>query len=262
MCIRDRFKGVGTEAWIDWSPATLTHGLVGYLQESLGNGLAYFIEATGMELIILMANWQGAVASVAAATVVYNIAEVLFVVATGYSMTMTATIESELVNGTKRRAQLYVFTGVIVTCLLSVIEIILLIFFRIFLVDYFVSGDKKTAELYQKIIIVYFLMNLIDNLLATMSGVLKAIGFKTFYLKVLTLGTFILGAPLGYFFGFKQKFGDIGIWLGFVIGEGIATLILVWTVFRRIDWDADFEAARNELQAPPPLSFELNENRA
>lgn len=69
-----------------------------------------------------------------------------------------------------------------------------------------------------------------DGLQITATGALRGAGNTHAGLIVQILGYWVIGLPIGYFLGFRQHYGAVGLWLGLCAGLVVAglTLTFIW----------------------------------
>ena len=77
------------------------------------------------------------------------------------------------------------------------------------------------------------LFQLVDGLQVLALGLLRGVQDTTVPMIMATVSYWVIGLPVSYLLGFTWGMGAVGIWLGLVIGLGIAAVLLLWRFWGR-----------------------------
>ena len=108
---------------------------------------------------------------------------------------------------------------------------ILVYFFRDQISSFF-SPDKEVQYILIRLIPIYSLMYLGDSAQGIFSGTVRGLGLQGQAVKFMLPAYYLIGFPLGLFFGFGLKLEVIGLWLGFTVSVTLQSMIFLRIILR------------------------------
>ena len=83
------------------------------------------------------------------------------------------------------------------------------------------------------LVMVAALFQLVDGLQVLALGLLRGVQDTTVPMVMATFSYWVIGLPVSYVLAFPFGMGAVGLWLGLVIGLGLAALTLLWRFWGR-----------------------------
>ena len=113
-------------------------------------------------------------------------------------------------------------------CVMACFSAVLLLFPRAIASSFTTDSGVITAAI--PLLLVAAIFQFFDGLQITATGSLRGAGNTHAGLLVHIIGYWIIGLPIGYFFGFHLHYGAVGLWMGLCVGLMVAgtTLTLIW----------------------------------
>jgi MATE family multidrug resistance protein len=94
--------------------------------------------------------------------------------------------------------------------------------------------DAATLELARKLMVCAGLFQIFDGAQVTLGGVLRGLGDTLYPMLSNLAGHWIVGLPVGLWFGFHESMGAVGIWIGLSSGLASVACVLLMLWRRRI----------------------------
>ena len=195
--------------------------------------LMYAAETGAMALATLMIGTFGA-AALAGNQVAMSVGGLLYMVPLGLSGAVAIRVAQE--RGTGNTAALRPITWAALglgTIWLSAAAIILAVYGRS--VAGLITSEPEVITIAAAIFFVFAFAQVMDGVQSTMTGALRGLS-DTGFPAIVSLGAYWgLGLPLGWVLAHPVGMGPPGIWAGFVIGLGLAGMLLVWRFLRQTE---------------------------
>lgn len=196
----------------------------------LPSGLQYFLEIAAFSFSAVMIGWLGAV-PLAAHQIGINLASVTYMIILGIGAAGTIRVGNGVGLKDAREARKSGFTALSLSAGLMLCFAIVFITLRNYL-PYLYVDDIRVIELASSLLIIAALFQLFDGLQATAVGILRGLTDVRIPLIISFCSYWIVGVPVGYYFGFKIELGTIGVWLGFLVGLACVALSLSYRFHR------------------------------
>ena len=196
------------------------------LKIGLPSAIQFMFEVGAFVMAAIMVGWLGAKA-LAAHQIAINLATISYMTATGISAAATIRVGNQLGRRDIPTLRAAGFTSFIMAA-----------FFMAFCASVFLIGhkffptlyidDTEVIQLAASLIIVVSLFQLSDGIQVVGLGALRGMADVKIPTYVTFLAYWIIGLPVGYFFGFTLEYGAIGVWYGLLIGLTITAVLLVF----------------------------------
>lgn len=194
-------------------------------------GLTLLAESGLFSGTALLVGWLGTV-PLAAHGIVIQISALSFMVPLGISNAATVRAGNALgrkdMRGLRRGSIVAVLLGVGA----SLITVTCFILFPTQLVSLFIrAGETDTAEIIRigtLLMMVAAAFQIVDAVQVVALGLLRGVKDTTAPMIIAVIAYWGLGMPGGYWLGFHAGFGAQGVWMGLVIGLGVAGFLLLW----------------------------------
>ncbi|XP_047170427.1 protein DETOXIFICATION 34-like [Vigna umbellata] len=199
-----------------------------------------------MILIVLTGHLDNPVIAVGSLSICMNIngwEGMLFI---GINAAISVRVSNELGLGRPVAAKY----SVIVTIVESLV--IGLLFAGIILItkDYFAvifTASKEMIKAVSKLANLLGITMILNSVQPVISGVAVGGGWQYLVAYINLFCYYILGLPLGFFFGYKLGYRVEGIWIGMICGTALQTLILLIIVYRT-NWNKEVEQASERMR--------------
>ena len=124
------------------------------------------------------------------------------------------------------------------------------------------SSDPEVADVVTMLVPIGVLYMICDAFHAAIGGVLRGLGRQNLALFLNIFGFWVCAVPVGALLTFVGGMGVKGLWWGFNIGIDTSTLVGVWILKYRIDWQKETQNAVDRLSnltktAPPKKSSSM-----
>ncbi len=172
----------------------------------------------------IMIGWFGA-SSLAAHQVAINLVSISYMMASGLSAAATIRVGNQLGRKdivTLRRAAYTIFIMVSVFMLICGF---VFYFGRYYFPSWYID-DPQVINLAASLIIIAAFFQLSDGVQVVSLGALRGLKDVKLPTVITFLAYWVLGLPIGYWLGFQQGYGAVGIWIGLLIGLTVAAVML------------------------------------
>lgn len=188
-------------------------------------GLQIIIEVVAFAFGGLMMGWFGEVA-LAAHQVALGLASFTFMIASGIGSATTIRISFQL--GAKKYLDLRRagFASIHLVGVFMIISSSLFLLFRSYLPAMF-TNDTEVIELAAYLLLYAAIFQIVDGIQLVSIAALRGMSDVKFALWVSVLSYGVLALFVSYFFAFQLDFGPGGIWMGFVAGLSLASIIFL-----------------------------------
>ncbi|CAN1232444.1 Protein DETOXIFICATION 40 [Linum perenne] len=175
----------------------------------------------------------------------------VFMISVGFNAAASVRVSNELGAGHPKSASFSVKMVTAMSFVIAVISAVLIMAFRNVISYIFTDGETVAAAVSDlcPLLAVTLVLNGIQPVLSGKGlgiGVAVGCGWQAFVAYVNVGCYYVIGVPLGVFFGFYLDFGAKGIWAGMIGGTALQTVILLWVTLRT-DWEKEVEESLNRL---------------
>ncbi|MGB0523694.1 MAG: MATE family efflux transporter [Flammeovirgaceae bacterium] len=163
----------------------------------------------------------------AAHQVVIGLAALTYMIANGLAAATTIRVSNQLGEGDWQNMRKAAHTGTLMALVFMTITAVIFVIFKYPLPDLFVKDeDREVVIIAAKLMIIAGFFQLFDGIQVVALGALRGLHD----VKIPTFLTFIaywvIGLPACYLLGFTFEMGVEGIWYGFLIALGTASILL------------------------------------
>ncbi|MFD2146858.1 MATE family efflux transporter [Mucilaginibacter antarcticus] len=161
----------------------------------------------------------------AAHQIAINLASMTYMMSSGLSA--AAAIKSGNYFGTKDHHSLRLSANASYHIVLVFMSVTALIFtFGNHLLPWIYTSDYSVISIAAQLLIIAAIFQLFDGAQVVGLGILRGMGDVNIPTFITFLAYWVLGLPIGYFFGIHLKQGVNGVWYGLVIGLAVSAILL------------------------------------
>jgi MATE family multidrug resistance protein len=165
-------------------------------------------------------------ASLAAHSIVLNIASMTFMVPLGLAMVTSVRVGQYLGGGRRDLARNVGWASIIMGIIFMTASGFILFSFSHGIITLF-TQDEKIFELAKKIILIAALFQIADGIQTIGTGALRGLGNTRSAMIANLIGHWGLGLPVGYYLCFNSSLKISGLWVGLTVGLiSVATFVL------------------------------------
>ena len=199
-------------------------------------GLTSLAEGGLFSASAVMMGWIGAI-ELAAHGIAIQLASLTFMVHIGFSQ--AATVRAGRALGRRDEVSLRRggITAIGMSALFAVVTSIVFLAIPETLVSVFIDpNEPERANLLRigaSLVMIAALFQLVDGLQVLALGLLRGVQDTTVPMVMATISYWLIGLPVSYLLAFTLGFGEVGLWLGLVIGLAVAAVLLLWRFWGR-----------------------------
>lgn len=196
------------------------------LKIGIPTGFQFIFEVGAFSAAAIMMGWIG-VTALAAHQIAINLASVSYMMASGISTAAMVRVGNQL--GKKDIVSLRGagFTAFIMVALFMSISAVCFIAFRYFLPSLYID-ELDVIQVSASLLIIAGIFQLSDGIQVVGLGALRGMSDVKIPTLVTLVAYWVLGLPLGYFFGFVLGMKEVGIWYGLLIGLTSTGIMLLY----------------------------------
>ncbi|KAM9254102.1 LOW QUALITY PROTEIN: multidrug and toxin extrusion protein 1-like [Dugong dugon] len=198
--------------WEGWSFECL-EDWASFLQLAIPSMLMLCIKSWAYEIGSFLSGMLGMV-ELGAQSVVYELALIVYMVPTGFSVAASIRVGNALGAGNIEQAKKSSAVAMVITELFAVIYCILLSSSKDF-VGYIFTTDREIIALVAQVVPIYAVSHLFDCLACTCGGILR--GSRNQKIAIVNAIGYVIGLPIGISLMFAAKRGEIGLWSRIII---------------------------------------------
>ncbi|XP_064135427.1 multidrug and toxin extrusion protein 1 [Loxodonta africana] len=177
-----------------------------------------------------------------AQSVVYELAIVVYMIPTGFSVAASVRVGNALGAGNIEQAKKSSAVAMLITELFAVVFWILLSSSKD-IVGYIFTTDREIIALVAQVVPIYAASHLFDALACTCGGILRGSGNQKIGAIVNAIGYYVIGLPIGISLMFAAKLGVIGLWSGIIICA-VSQAVCFLGFIARLNWKKACEQAQ------------------
>lgn len=244
------------DTWGGWSAACFDDW-GSFTQLAIPSMLMLCIEWWTFEIGIILAGILG-VEDLGAQSIVYQMANIVFMVPVGYSIATSVRIGHSLGAGDIAQAKKSMVVALLMTEGCALTCCILLISLKD-VIAYVYTTDQGIVELVSYVLPVYAGSHLFDGCVATCGGILRGTGKQKIGAIFHAVGYYAICLPVAVSLMFAAKIGIIGFWLGALLCAFLQCIGFLTFVFR-IDWDKASQEAQARAKERQQMVLSTNSN--
>lgn len=189
-------------------------------------GVQFIFEVAAFDFSLVMMGWLGTKA-LAAHQIAINLATISYMTTSGLAAAATIRVSNELgkrdIKALRKVAFVLIGMGL---CFMTAWGVIFILG-KNFLPHLYVN-DMEVIAIAGPLIIIAGLFQLSDGLQVVCIGALRGLQDVKVPSLFIFIAYWIIGLPLGYYFGFYTSLGPVGIWTGLLIGLTLTATAMVW----------------------------------
>ncbi|KAF6299726.1 solute carrier family 47 member 1 [Rhinolophus ferrumequinum] len=201
------WKKLHQATWEGWSLECL-QDWGSFFQLAIPSMLMLCIEWWAYEIGSFLSGILGMV-ELGAQSIVYELAAVVFMIPTGFSVAASVRIGNALGAGHIEQAKRSSVVSVLVTELCAVTFCVLLLSCKD-LVGYIFTTDREIIALVAQVVPIYAVSHLFEGLACTSGGILRGSGNQKVGAIFNAIGYYVIGLPIGISLMFATRLGVIG----------------------------------------------------
>ncbi len=199
-------------------------------------GLTSLAEGGLFSASAIMMGWIGPI-ELAAHGIAIQLASLTFMVHIGFSQAATVRAGRALGRLDEPNLRRGGITAIGLSALYATATSILFLLIPGTLVALFIDPtEPERLRLLQvgiTLVMIAGLFQLVDGLQVVVLGLLRGVQDTTVPMVMAAFSYWVVGLPTSYLLAFKWGLGDVGIWLGLVIGLLVAAILLMWRFWGR-----------------------------
>ncbi|KAM5307218.1 multidrug and toxin extrusion protein 1 [Glossophaga mutica] len=177
-----------------------------------------------------------------AQSIVYELATVVFMIPTGFSVAASVRIGNALGAGNINQAKRSSVVSMLVTELFAVVFCVLLVSCKD-LVGYIFTTDRDIITLVARVVPIYAVSHLFESLACTGSGILRGSGNQKVGAIFNAIGYYVIGLPIGISLMFTTRLGVIGLWAGIILCT-ICQAVCFLGFITKLNWERACQQAQ------------------
>ena len=195
------------------------------LHIGIPSGTQFIFEAGAFGFSAIMMGWMGTTA-LAAHQIAINLATISYMTTSGLAAAATIRVGHFLGQRDFNSMRIAAFTLIGMAMAVMMAWAFLFIFGRHFLPTLYIA-DGDVIALTSTLLIVAAFFQLSDGMQVVCAGALRGLQDVKVPTVFIFVAYWIIGLPLGYWFGFKMGFGPNGIWIGLLIGLTLTAMAML-----------------------------------
>ncbi|KAM3910867.1 multidrug and toxin extrusion protein 1-like isoform 2-T3 [Leptodactylus fuscus] len=246
----DTWGGWSMACFEDWGP---------FIRLAIPSMLMVCIEWWAYEIGIILSGILS-VEDLGAQTIIYQMANIVFMVPLGFSIAASVRVGHALGAGDIAQAKKSMIVALLMTESCALFSCILLLSLKN-VIAYIFTSDEGIVELVSIVLPVYAVNSLFDGCVATCGGVLRGTGKQKIGAIFHTVGYYVIGLPVGISLMFAANMGIIGFWLGILLCVVLQIFAFLAFVFK-IDWVKASQEAQARVKQRVRMTRDLHNKEA
>ena len=206
------------------------------LRLGLPMGVSVFMEGSLFVVTALLAGGLGTV-DVAAHQIALNVISACFMLPLGVAMATTVRVGHAAGADDMSAVRWATAAGLVIVLLIQTAAAALLVFAGHWITPFY-TQDKAVAALAVTLMLYAAIFQYPDGIQVLSSGALRGLKDTRVPMFITTFAYWCVGIPLGAWFGLHQQLRTPGLWIGLILGLGVAALLLasrLWRLTHRPD---------------------------
>jgi MATE family multidrug resistance protein len=183
------------------------------------------LEVLAFGLSAIMAGWVS-VTALASHQIALSLASFTFMIAVGIGSATTIRVAHQFSDRDFGGLLMAAKASIHIVLTFMGISALTFIIFRN-AIPHFYSNDPEVIRFTSSLLIIAAIFQLFDGLQVVMLSILRGLGDVNHAMKYAFIAYILINLPIGYLLGFVFNFGIIGIWIAFVIGLGVASIMFM-----------------------------------
>lgn len=200
------------------------------LKIGVPTGFQFIFEVGAFSAAAIMMGWIS-VNALAAHQIAINLASVSYMMASGLSVAAMVRVGNQLGRNDIKSLREAGFTVFVMVAIFMSISAVIFIVFREFLPSLYID-DAAVIQMSATLLIIAGLFQLSDGIQVVGLGALRGMSDVRVPTIVTLVAYWVIGLPLGYFFGFVLEMQEVGIWYGLLIGLTVTGILLLFRFHR------------------------------
>lgn len=196
------------------------------LKIGVPSGFQFIFEVGAFSSAAIMMGWIG-VTALAAHQIALNLASISYMMATGLAASATIRVGNQLGKNDIRTLRDAGFTVFIMVAMFMSAAAFIFIVFREFLPSLYID-DPQVIQMSAVLLIIAGLFQVSDGIQVVGLGALRGMADVKIPTLVTLVAYWVIGLPLGYSLAFLLEMGEVGIWIGLLIGLTLTGALLLW----------------------------------
>ncbi|XP_068945704.1 multidrug and toxin extrusion protein 1 isoform X2 [Petaurus breviceps papuanus] len=234
------------DTWEGWSLECL-HEWDSFLHLAIPSMLMLCIEWWAYEIGSFLSGTISMV-ELAAQSVVYEVATIVYMIPTGFSVAASVYVGNSLGAGDIEQAKISSAISLLITEMFAVTLCIILASCKD-IIGYIFTSDREVITLVSKVIPIYASSHLFDGFACTCGGILRGSGNQKIGAILNAIGYYIIGLPIGISLMFVANLGVIGVF-AMVVAIVFAALKNVMVCVFATDKNVNPRSASSVLSKP------------
>lgn len=181
------------------------------------------LEVAAFALSGIMMGWIGVV-PLAAHNIALGLASVTFMVVTGIGSGTTIRVSHQFSSGDYDSMRKAAWASIHMVVAIMSMTAILFALFR-FQLPWLYTNDEEVINLAAQLLIMAAIFQVFDGLQVTLLSVLRGLADVQKAMIYAFIAYILINIPISYLLAFTFEMGPMGIWVGFVFGIGIASVL-------------------------------------
>ncbi|KAK1365898.1 Protein DETOXIFICATION [Heracleum sosnowskyi] len=240
------FGGWCPQSWKGFSKAAFLD-IIPLVKLSLSSGFMVCLELWYTAVLVLVAGYmENAEVAIAAFSICLNINSWELMMCLGFLGAACVRVANELGKGNANAVRFSIKVLVATSLVIGAIFSTLCFLFHKELAHFF-TDDKEVADTISDLSVLLGVSVFLNSVYPVLSGVAVGAGLQGTVAIVNLVCYYLIGIPVGIFFGYVVGLQVKGIWIGMIFGiacQSITMCILAW----RTDWDVQVLKASERLK--------------
>ena len=208
------------------------HAIFELLRLGVPMGIALLMEAGLFVAAALLIGSLGATI-VASHQIALNVASVTFMLPLGLAMATTVRVGRAVGAGDADGVRYAGFVGIGASLVTQLISCSVMALFPHGIAAMY-TDDSGVAALAAQLLVLAAIFQFSDGIQVTANGALRGLKDTTVPMLFTMLAYWGIGMPLGYFLGFREGMGAVGMWIGLIAGLTAAAVLLLARFARQV----------------------------
>lgn len=186
-------------------------------------GLSFFMEVSMFATVALLMGKLGTTI-VAGHQIAINIGSIIFMIPMGLSSAISVRVGMAAGRNDWQGVRKSGFTGIGLCVLIMVFTALILISIPELLVSIY-TDDPEVTSIAVSLLFMAAIFQISDGLQVSGAGALRGLKDTTIPMIVNFVAYWLIGIPVGYYFGLYRDMGPDGLWIGLIFGLSVAAIL-------------------------------------